>query len=175
MGATDGERCLDRAPQRGGVEVGEFGDQHQIDKVFGAAAWLGFLIAAGVGMQLLGHLGLQRECWHGDRWQAGKREQIRGGERFDSFCRKHPEPDVEEDLELAAGQQRRHTEPAAPAELVLRRAGTLDTEGEEITSVVISCVQERVEELVLAVSPVEVDVLGRGRARSGVGQARSHP
>lgn len=74
----------------------------------------------------------------------------------------HPEPDVEQEgIEFAAGQRRRDAEPAASPEFVLRRASALDAKGEEVTRVVVSGVQERVETLVLAISPVEIDVLGR--------------
>lgn len=38
--------------------------------------------------------------------------------------------------------------------------GTLDMEDEEVSGVVVDSIEERVEELVLRVTPVEVDVLG---------------
>lgn len=40
-------------------------------------------------------------------------------------------------------------------------ARALDTEGEEVSGVVVGSIEERVEKLVLRIAPVDVDVLGR--------------
>ena len=112
-------------------------------------------------MQLLGHLVLQRECRHGDRRQTREGKQVRCRERLDSFRGDRPESDVEQEgLELAASQRRHDAEAPASTKLVFRGPCPLNVEGEEVPFVVISGVQERVQELVLPTSPVEVDVFG---------------
>jgi len=60
MGTADAECPLDGGRERRCIEGGEIGDQDDVDEILGPATGAPALVDAGVGVQLLGDLGLQR-------------------------------------------------------------------------------------------------------------------
>jgi hypothetical protein len=133
LATTPREGSCERLMETLGVDFGRLADQHEVDEILDPGALpLVLPEGAGVGVELLGNVLLERDDWQLQRCDVGELQRVRAEKRLRLNWRRFAECDIDwELLEPAAievGSNRVADGAKASSSVKCRRAANLEVE-----------------------------------------------